>query len=209
MKSLINRRTYRDATQANLALFAENVLMRTKGVAEFAFMANAVEALEGPLSQYSRALARAQNRGRAEISAKNDARELLKAALNAIADQLENHPDIGDTLILEAGFETTGNNRNTALAPSAPKVLKALTTGKKGELRIVLSSDMLSGTRYFHACEYSEDQGQTWQNGVYRPSRSFVLQDLPSSNQLLLRFRTIGPGGRVSNWSEPSSAVVG
>ncbi|MDX1910185.1 MAG: hypothetical protein SFV22_01805 [Saprospiraceae bacterium] len=209
MKSLINRRAYRDATQANLVLFAENVLLRTRGIPEFAFASASIEAIEAPLAQYTHALALAQNRGRAEVSAKNDARETLVLAINHLADLLESQSDIGETRILQAGFDLRINSSRPDFEPPSPQVMKAITTGKKGELRVQLASDSSGKASVMHACEYSEDQGQTWKNGVYRPSRSFVLQGLPSTNQLLLRFRTIGSGGRLSAWSEPVQAVVG
>jgi hypothetical protein len=205
MSQLIDRGVFRQSRQAELASFAKNVLQRTLSVPEFAFMADAVQALQAPLENFESALAAARNRGLAEVAAKNAAQKALLAALFKVADEMDQYPAITEHLIYEAGFSPRFASRAAQNIP-VPRVLKALTTGNKGELRIHLATPPY--LRLMHACEYSLDMGQTWLNGTYRYERKFVMTGLPRSLDMLVRFRALGTKGAISEWTDPVSVMV-
>ncbi|MDX1912980.1 MAG: hypothetical protein SFV22_15915 [Saprospiraceae bacterium] len=205
MINTIDRGSFRYARQAELASFAENVLQRTLSVPEFAFMAEAVQELQTPLENYVAALANSRNRGKSEVAAKNAAQKTLVAALNKITDALEQHPDITDVAIYQAGFSPRNAFRISQQVPT-PEILKVGTTGKRGELRVHLSTP--PRMRLMHVCEYSLDMGQTWQNGHYRYERKFVLNGLPRGFDMLIRFRALGTKGATSEWTNPATVTV-
>lgn len=209
MNASINRRSYRSAPQAELASFTENVLQRTRENPEFSFLAESLVELETCLEQYQKALAAAKNRGLVEVSAKNEARGKLVACLDLVADQLETAPELSPTRVLNAGFRANESAARTGETPPVPKIVKAVPTGNRGELKVHLNTwEGVNRQRLLHACEYSDDQGQTWKNGQYKPSQRFVLSELPPLSTLQFRFRTVAPSGKTSKWSDVVTAAV-
>jgi hypothetical protein len=208
MKKLVDRRAYRFARQTDLMMLTETLLQRQQEKPELAFLAAEIKALETPLEHYSKALVAARNKGIVEVALKNEARNKLVAALELVADAMENHPEASEMLVLLAGFKIHEPLEALARLP-IPEVVKTKPTGKRGELAVTLKT--WEGRRpraYLHGCEYSADQGKTWQNGQYKPSQRFVLVGLPPYSSLLVRFRTIAPNGDTSAWSEAAPAVV-
>lgn len=210
MKSgIVNRRDYRNAPQTELAAIAESVLNRTRENPEFAFLSESISELDSLLSQYQKALAAARNRGLLEISVKNEVREKLVAALDTMADLLEAQSEINETRVLDAGFRTNDITTRMIEAPPVPEVVKTQPTGKRGELKVQLKiRERANRMRLMHLCEYSDDQGQTWKNGLYKPSQRFVISGLPRLSTIQLRFRAIAPNGQTSEWSEAWPVAV-
>lgn len=209
MKNIINRRTYRSAPQSEQALFTENVLQRTRGNPAFPFLAESLVELEVCLARYQKALAAAKNRGLAEVSAKNEARGKLVACLDAVADLLEIQTELSPASILDAGFRIYEGPVRRVETLSAPKIVKAIPTGNRGELKVQLHSwEGVNRQRLLHACEYSNDQGRTWKNGLYKPTQRFVINGLPPLSTLQFRFRIVAPSGKTSDWSDVVTAAV-
>ncbi|MDX1911819.1 MAG: hypothetical protein SFV22_10060 [Saprospiraceae bacterium] len=209
MKANINRRAYRNAPQAELAVFAKSVLQRIQENPSFEFLVEFVPDLDTALSQYQKALTAALNRGLTEVSAKNDAREKLIEILDVIAGALEDRDDLGSTRVLDAGFRVIERVVRSVEPPPVPEMVKALPTGKRGELKVQLKVwESVNRQRLLHLCEYSEDQGQTWKNGLYKPSQRFVISGLPPLTAVQLRFRAIAPNGQTSDWSDAVSVAV-
>ncbi|MDX1910037.1 MAG: hypothetical protein SFV22_01060 [Saprospiraceae bacterium] len=206
MNNKISRRHYRRVPQSALIAYSENILIRTRDVAQFAFLQNEVKALETPLEQYRAALAAALNGGRAEIAQKNNQLKALIAALDAVANSLEAHAESSQTMILDAGFSVVIPPARIE-TPETPEIQRISSTGRKGEL-LVLLNDADPRAVLTHGIEYSDDQGQTWKNGIYRNQRRFILTDLPSSPQLFIRIRSIGRADRLSKWSDPVLTAV-
>lgn len=51
--------------------------------------------------------------------------------------------------------------------------------------------------------EWSENQGQTWNNGTYFSGKKGVVKNLPIRKDLLLRVRSIGSYNKESDFSTP------
>jgi hypothetical protein len=209
MKATVNRRVYRNAPQAELAMFSNNTLQRIRSNPEFGFLTDASIELETRLNNYQNALSAAQNRGLVEVSAKREAREKLVEALDAIVDLLESQHELSETRILEAGFKPNDGPVRTAEVPPVPKVVKAIPTGNRGEVKVHLNTwEGANRARLLHMCEYSDDQGQTWKYGLFNPAQRFLINGLPPLSTIQLRFRSVAPNGKASLWSEVVEAAV-
>ena len=112
-------------------------------------------------------------------------------------------------LIVNAGFtvqQDTGIRYNSKLP--TPIITRAVSTGKRGEIRIVVDDQVPSSLVATHAIEYSLDRDSGWTNGAYHSYRNFVAEGLPRAQQLWLRLKSIGHGSNKSEWSEPVLVAV-
>lgn len=161
------------------------------------------------IETYTNSLTEAQNRGRSEVLAKNNAQAALVQQLDVIATNLNLLAQGDAQMIVNAGFtlqQSTGV-RYTDKLP-APVVVRAVSTGKRGEVRIVLDDQVPATVVATHAVEYSLDRESGWQNGTYHSHRSFVADGLPRAEALWLRLKSIGHGNKRSDWSEPVVVAV-
>lgn len=200
-------RHYRRARQSALATFAESVLNRTQSNPAYQTLQPQVETLAVSLTTYRNALAAAQNHGRAEISAKNLARTDLRRRLHALAGALETLAADDPQLIFDAGFSTKQSTTVRLLQLPKPSILRAFSTGKKGEIRVQVE-DETPGSTLLYALEYSLSRDGGWQNGAYHNHLQFTVGDLPRADELWIRIRCLGRKGLKSEWSEPMSVSV-
>jgi hypothetical protein len=208
LNAKIARRAYRRGRQADLASFADNVFNRTNNVPAYASVQSSVTNLTPLLTRYKETLAAARNRGVSEVLAKNIARIELMRQLDVIADMVETLADGNPQIIVDAGFslqQSSGQRFAGELPP--PVILRAQSTGKKGEVRIVLD-DLIPGAVRTHAIEYSLDRGIGWQNGEYNSRRNFIAKGLPHASELWIHLKSIGNGDSKSQWSEPVAVAV-
>ncbi len=139
---------------------------------------------------------------------RNAAQQGLVQALDQLATALELLEQGNGQLIINAGFllqQDTGLRYSGRLP--APVILRANSTGKKGEVRMLIDDMAPVSAVTNHAIEYSVDRGNGWQNGQYNSHRNFVASGLPPARDLWLRVKTLGRGNNRSEWSEP--VVVG
>lgn len=210
MMNRISRLDYRRINNDQLTAFVNNLLDRTAGKPEFAFLQKEVAGLVQPLERYKACLIAAVNRGRIEIAARNAARDQLMYLLDRVVSILELNEEDTQERILEAGFNLQSRTNRRPRGGnhlSAPVVVHAMSTGRKGELQILLEHEAPRNVLNY-AIEYSHDQGTSWQNGRYHSRPKFVLGELPSQKTLQFRFRALGRLSAKSPWSSPVSADV-
>lgn len=207
MKTKVSRRAYQRTRQTELASFARNVFIRIAEDPAYAFLKTQSAALSTALEQYESALATARNRGRVEVAVKNAAQKTLTVALNKVADVLDEQVANDSTLITGAGFSQQQSPTRFKGRIAPPEVVRVGSTGRKGEIRVQLS-DAVPGVVLTHAMEYSEDKSASWKNGVYHTHNNFLVDGLPATGDLWLRFKAIGRANNKSNWSEPITAAV-
>ncbi len=204
----VARQAYRRARQNDLVSFSENIITRMTGSATYATLQPQVQALSDAVTRYAETLAAARNRGMAEVLAKNLAKAALVAQLDVVASALDIVVAGNPQLIVDAGFPVpqSPGQRYTGKLP-APAILRAFSTGKKGEVRVLLD-DFAPEAVLTHAIEYSEDRGNTWKNGEYHSRRKFVVNGLPHAADLWLHVKSVGHGNNRSEWSEPVAVAV-
>jgi hypothetical protein len=204
----IKRPDFTDSNQEGVAIFAENVSVKCVG-GQYKAVANEVANVSSLSSTFRGALTDASGGDKAKgIIAKTIFAQLV-TALKTLATMLELQPEASELYYVEAGFNVVEEkkvsyNRTQIVTPL---ILKSMSTGIKGQLRMELDEIKESGFRKF-SLEFSTDQGATWQNGKYTGRRKFVYSDLPSTSDLMVRARAIGTHDRVSPWSTVVTAAV-
>ena len=140
--------------------------------------------------------------------AKKLGQKKLVDQLDVVSDALEELAAADLQMIADAGFiiQFPTRQRYTGALP-APTVLRAGSTGKHGEVRVVLK-DTYPEAVLTHCIEYSSDQGQSWSNGFFHNRQNFVIEDLPYSPNLWLHIKSVGQGNTVSKWPEPVRVSV-
>lgn len=208
MKMLVLRRVYQQTRQDELATFAENVIQRTTGQADYQPLAEALQQLAVCAAAYKDALAAARDRGRMAIAAKNQAQAALLAALDTAADGLDFHAKGDSRYILNAGMPVRTPRRSLLLGDVPPPArFQARTTGRPGEAAVSFRLPEPGMVRS-NAVEHSIDGGQTWQNGAYDNRTRFTVANLPARREVLLRARSVGTRGRMSAWTDPVTVFV-
>lgn len=202
----IARQAYQRGPQTDLATYADNLVVRMSGTA-YAPLDAQVRNLASACQRYKDALVAARNRGASEVLAKNLARTELMRHVNELADGLERMSGNNRQLIVDAGFSIRQSNNLRYSRLPAPNILRAFSTGKKGEIRVVLDNLVPSAVRT-HAVEYSLDGGNAWINGTYNSRRNFVLEGLPHTPELWVHVKSIGNGANRSDWSAPVAVAV-
>jgi hypothetical protein len=204
----IIRSEFTRAKRDALATFSENVAVKTT-VGKYGAVAKESELVRRLTMEYRTALTEANGGDKAKTIILNDVQEQLVAALKTLATLIELQPEASELYYVEAGFSVTAEKKssNNKTQLDTPQILKSMSTGIKGELRMEFEEIKDSGFRKF-SLEYSADQGATWQNGTYTGRRKFLYANLPSSADLLLRARAIGTHDRLSPWSAVVSSAV-
>lgn len=207
-KLKIARQAFRRARQTELAAFADNIVARMSGDAAFQPLQTELQTLAPACSKYKEALAAARNRGISEVLAKNLAHADLVRRLNSMADALESFAGDNPQPIVDAGFsvQQSSGQRYAGRLP-APRILRAVSTGKKGEIRVIVDNVVPNAVRT-HVIEYSLDRGNAWANGEYNSHRNFILGGLPHTPELWVHVKSVGHGANRSEWSEPVPVAV-
>lgn len=204
----ISRSAYRRLSATELHAYARNVLKCTKGNTAYPTLQELVAELEPPVQEFGDILIAARNKGLAEVAAKNEAQQNLIKLLDNIVAELEKTGPSSRKMIIHAGFsvqEPEGRFSGNVL-PS-PQIVSVLSEGKKGELRMVLVDAFPRAVRT-HAIEYSLDQGKTWGNITYNTGNRFTLNNLPRTDEIWIRVKSLGSGRKESEWSEPVRIAV-
>ncbi len=191
-----------------LALFTETVCQRIKGVAGYEALQTRIESIRELLDRYNASLVAARNRGISEIMVKNRNHRNLIELLNLLAADLEIAAADNEQLIVDAGFDLRAE-RGPAFSGKLPppEILKAGSTGRRGEVRLVLKNAFPRAVT-MHAVEYSADLAESWRNGSYHSRQIFTVEGLPSSGNLMIRVKGLGNAGRKSEWSDPVLVAV-
>lgn len=205
----IARQAYRRLPENELYHFIDNVYRRMKEVPAYASLQVRVDALFIPLQQYVSALAAARNRGISEILVKNLMRKTVIGLVDELVPELEILAAGREQLIVQAGFRVqlaNGARFKGGVLP-APQIVRAISTGKKGQIRISLKNTFPRAVRT-HAFEFSLDQGLTWSRSEYNSNINFVVNGLPHAPDMWVRVRSLGAGTNKSEWSETVIVAV-
>lgn len=208
LKIKIDRRIYRNARQSDLLTYAENVFKLMRNAAKYQTLQAEVEALQGIIKNYGAALAAALNGGYSDTLSKKRFRKELIRQLDLLADGVEMLSNGDEQMFVDAGFskqQDTGLRFTGTLPP--PEILKAFSTGKKGELYISLNNFFPRNVRT-HGIICSIDGGAVWRSEVFDHRRAFKLIGLPHAAEMLIQIRSIGKAHLVSAWSSPIMVAV-
>jgi hypothetical protein len=206
-KARIRKTDYQKGGQDNLAMYAENVVTKCTDKSfdpVRAFVTPVVEAS----TVYRKALTDAAGGGRVVVELKNVARENLLTKLDALATNLQSQPNATAAYLMNAGFDLVKERTSNAdKVLNKPSIKAAMPTSQKGQLIIEVDKGNTTGVLQL-GYEYTVDQGATWKNGTYSSRSRFLMTNLPSATEIMLRARALGTHEKVSDWSEVFVASV-
>lgn len=207
LKSIVRKAAYKSLPQNALPNFAMNVHNRMVGKAAYASFATEITQLEEKSEAYKIALVKAAKGGTDLVAMKDAAKKDLLLALDRIAFQLNYHYNNEPTFIINTGMDMVRERKTIRLGLEAPYQFQVINKGVKGELK--LSFKLPDAARVTNnSIEYSLDNGQNWNNGIYTSRSSITLRDLPSRQSVLFRVRSMGTFERKSPWTEAVEGFV-
>lgn len=192
-------------SQAELALFANNIVNCMTKDEQFITLKPFVDTLKGNYDAFTTAVSDAVNGGTLLIREKNRKMDDLKAELVTVAIQIEALANENEDIIEAAGYQVRETPKPiTELVP--PAGLTVLNVSDKSGA-VKLSWKPTPG-----AVTYGIERlyaGETvWQNGDYSTASSTVITDLKPGSQITLHVRAIGTKGKKSGWSQEVTVWV-
>ena len=197
---------FKRLSEAVLAQFAANVLVRSKGNPKFSTLQPLLETeLQPAYDRFVVSLQEAADRSRTKIAEKRTNHRNLMDILEMVAAHLNVVPGLSDSMVLEAGFLPRQRNQRVLPEPEQVQGLRAKAGDRAGEA--ILDFNGVPQARLY-GVEWSSDGGEHWNNGTYPSARHAVLQGLPSRQELWFRVFAIGTQQRKGAPSAPARLFV-
>lgn len=192
--------------EAVLSQFAVNVLNRMKGNPRFVSLKTLVETdLQSASDRFALALQEAADGSRTKIAEKRVYRAELVHLLEKIATHLVILADGSEAVVLEAGFNPRRKPQRNDSEPDQVTGLRASAGAHSGE--VLLEYRPVPRARVY-GIEWSLDEGQHWQNGVYPSARRATVSGLPVRQEVLFRVFAVGSQQRKGAPSVPVRCFV-
>jgi hypothetical protein len=204
----VKKSQYQNLINDKLEDFGSKVIERCVGKTYESVNPEA-KALDAEILIFRTLLAEAAIGGRPKVYAKDEQQKVVKQAFNTLVNALEKAPEVSVQYLLDLGFELrlARSTSNKGVELQKPTIASAKSTGEKGELRMEV--EVQKGGGFLNmAFEHSVDKGETWVNGTYSSAVGFNWKKLPSSQELMLRCRSLGTNQRKSEWSDVVIASV-
>jgi len=146
---------------AALLVLVEFLLLSLTGNIFFPVIAPSLANFQTAITAYSTALSAAQNRGKAEIAAKNARRQELIDLLLSLANDITKQADGSEEALVSSGFPLT-KTRQPKPPMGIPVIAKIEVSDNAGQIDVTL--DSLDGARTF-VYRYTPDpivEGSVW-----------------------------------------------
>ncbi len=198
--------TFKRYSDADLHVFSENVVEKTKGVTAYVDEQAQILIVEAATQAFAHAILEASTRDIVKTEIRNQKRILLLNELVQLAKLLQLHTGVDEDFFLAAGFDVRKTPVNH-LNPLPRPVLRYIRQG-------VLSGSVDGESLHWPpsvkeiAAEYSSDNGQSWKNSTYSTGKRFNMDGLTPRNEYLVRIAYQGTRQRASDWSEPMGIFV-
>lgn len=197
---------FKKFSNAELQVFAENVVEKTKAVPAYHDEQAQVLIVETATTAFATAIIEASTRDHVKIEIRDQKRVVLENELVQLAKLLQLHIDKGEDFYLAAGFQV----RKTPvkhLNPLPRPVLRYVKQGVKSGSVDGESSDWPASVKEI-AAEYSVDNGLNWVNSTYSTGKRFTMEGLVPRAEYFIRISYLGTHQRRSDWSEPVGVFV-
>ncbi|MBI5913836.1 MAG: hypothetical protein HY842_00535 [Bacteroidetes bacterium] len=210
----VNRQDYRQKGDSPLKSFASTVVEKGKGNPDYTGQSAQVLAVEAKSLLYNESLSLAETYGGTDRTTDKDkCRKDLLDVLDLLVEALEavmgSKPDPA-AFIQFLGFVLAKiPSRKTGVV--AFPVIKTMKSGgddpRRGVVKCVLKADdpleinAIVGQR-------SDDNGETWTNGLMSTKLAFEMTGQPSGVNALYQFKFIATNNRESDWCPPKAVPV-
>lgn len=181
--------------------FAANVLSRMSDNTNYGSLKGLLESeLQPTLVQYATALQEAADGGHSKVAVLRTQAKKLIDTLETVAAHVVVQAGDSESFILESGFTVRKRQRSDGLTLPGQVTgleVKAISTGQ-----VLLQFKSVPGS-ITYGIEWSYDEGQTWQNGVFTTSRKAIVSGLPSQKVVWFRVFAIASMQRKGLPSAP------
>ncbi len=192
--------------EAALAQFAVNVVARMQGNPKFSTLQPLVGTeLQTAVNRFTVVMQEAADGSRTKIAEKRIRRQELLDVLERIALQVALLANGDEALVIESGFNPRRRSQRTDGTPEQVQGLRASNGYKPGE--VILDYRAAARARMY-GVEWSLDQGEHWQNGIYPSARRAVVSGLPSRQEVWFRVFALGTQQRKGAPSMPAQVFV-
>lgn len=198
---------FRRGTYGQIEEFANQVIIKTDGVAEYAALQEQVNIVKPLLTKFINAVAAASDGGKQLTQAKLAAKKELVDQLEVLALLTQINAKGNEFYLLGAGFNSRKkpvNNRNKPLAKPEWKYLR------RGVLSGTVEGEVMnfpSGTKEI-GIQYSYDGWQTAHNGTYTSGKKFIVKGLDIKREVELKLTFNGSFQRKSDASDAKGVFV-
>ena len=204
---LIRKSYYKQLSQSALAVFAGDVFTRMSTDTKYQAYSDLVRTLGEEVTAYKNILEQSQDGARRNLVVKAALKKTILDLLDQIVLQLTSDHDGTELWAIDAGFSPLRIEKRQAKEIGRPYGLEIVPSTATGEVKIRFRTQSTARV-YSNAVEYSYDEGATWHNGTYGSSRGIRITGLEPRREVLVRVRSLGSAGRVSDWSDVVRSYV-
>jgi hypothetical protein len=200
--SKVKMSAYKKLNDDELAVFANSLIDNGKDKVFDPFRAT-LEIFSTEMTDYATKLQKAKNKGIVEVEAKNSAKETLLLRIDEYSLLVSSLALRDSAVIGKSGFEShtkTVNRPSPTMELTPPYALSVKYGKNTGEVELSYKLEMPKRV-VKNGIEWSENDGETWNNGTYFSGRKGIVRNLPTRKDLLLRVRSIGAYNRESGFS--------
>ena len=188
--------------------YAKNVVTLMTEDPQFTPLKTQVAELKIRQEAYSTAMTNNVNGGRVATIEKNNCKSALLEQMTEVAQLVEILAKSDERVALAAGFDVLKASKSYD-SLEAPIVQKIVNESTSGLVTVQLSK--VDGATNFGIEMRIVIEGKpdaAWLNGKYTSARKTQIKGLESGKKYQFRFRTIGNGGLVSDWSSVEELLV-
>lgn len=192
-------------TEGQLADKAELIFTSLTGNAKFPGLA-AMVALLPPLIQALRSAMLVT--GPAHVPGIAAARVPLEAALDDLAQGVENTPNVTEAEAATSGFDLPHGRTHSGAAPNAPGDVRLLHGENPGDVIVRCTAVTSGGVRTYYVQWTLDPTAGPWTDAdPFVNSRVIKLHALPRGKDIWVRVRVLGTNG-FSAWSDPATIMA-
>lgn len=203
MKSVIVL-SYKKLPQADLAVFASNVVFKMTNAPLFVSLKNSVDELKIHAESFRVALAEMVNGGKLNTLNKNESLARLLSQMDVVAKQVDLLSEGSEAVVLAAGFEV----RKTPVSISEiapPTNLKATNIPQTG--KVDLSWDPVPGSTNFLINQRKKGEAE-WRTGESPTAASYTVTGIPADTRMEFKVMTKTTKAIASDWSAVVEVMV-
>ncbi len=193
------RKDYQDAGELSLCSKAGNIINKCRVGTTYATFKPLVDDIEAKLLIYQPLVDLGKAPGKSVTTAKKTAKPALIAAINLLANAIDETPGVTTQFIVDAGFVTYKTPTSHETPIQSPIKVSVMSTGIAGELKVTF--EVPDPTQvYLNVIWLSFDNGATWSD-YYTKKSIITITGLTSGDKAIVKVRTVGTNKRKSPWA--------
>jgi hypothetical protein len=191
------------AKNADLVLYATNVVQKLTGNVDFPNPIPTVAVIEAAATDFHNAETAALSRAKGAATVRNAKRAVLVGLLQQVGGYVQSiadaTPENGAAIIESAGFSVRKAN---------PRGKRAFAVKQGAVSGAAVVTAATAGVRSSYEWQYSVDGGKTWVDAPATTQGKTTITGLAAGTSVEFRYRPITPKGGQGDWSAPTSLIM-